>query len=134
MKTNCILTLSALMFAVCLLAGCNHTPTAAKQRDNFPGNGNCYVMGKKLSKELSVEGQQLTRMPNGALKVSTLIRNRTHGIKTIQCGTTYKSGNFPVQDGGWQTLSIPPLETKTHEAISTRTDVETATVNIRSAQ
>jgi len=115
-----------------LVGGCTHTPTVAKRRDHFAGDASCYIMGKKLAKELSIEGQQVARMPNGALKVTTLIRNRTRSVKTIQCGVTYTSGGFPVQDGGWQTISIPPLETRSCEAISTRTDVETATVNIRS--
>ncbi len=130
---------SIRLFSVCigvfLLFGCAHTPKVAKQRDHFSGNQNCYIMGKPLAKALSVEGQKFDRLPNGTLKVSTLIRNRTHQVKTIQCGISYKNtGSFPVQDGGWQTLSIPPFETRTHEAISTRTDVETATVNIRNVQ
>lgn len=119
-------------------AGCRRAegPAAGKAFNDFSENRTVYIMERNLSDVLAIDKQRHAKMPNGALKVDTVLRNRLEKPIWIEASTEFRDADqFSIDDTTpWKVFVLQPLESKTYTSMSTRTNAETFTVHIRSAK
>ena len=135
MKAHYILVAMLCVLTLTLSSGCHEGPREGKQYGGFSETGTVYIQEKALSKELAVDNQQYSKLPNGALQVDTILRNRTKKRLAVECSTEFKDvGGFGVSDTtGWRVIVLQPLSGVTYTSLSTVTNAATFTVHIRPA-
>lgn len=144
MRAIRLLLIMACFGALVIPCACHRMhegPYAGKAIGEFAEKQTVYFFeqengsGGKLSKVVSIDGQQYQKLPHGALKVDTIVRNRLKKAVAIECSTEFKDAKFfGVNDAtGWEVLVLQPLESRTYTSLSTNTTAEHFTVRIRAA-
>ena len=136
MKTSLRVSLLALVGVAVLLAvvGCKHHEGAYVGKVYDGGEKQtCYIQEEALMKALSIDNQQYKRLANGAMKVETIIRNRTKQRVAIECRTEFKDAEYFGLDDqtAWEFIVLQPLASTTYVGLSTVTNAERFAVHIR---
>jgi hypothetical protein len=133
MKRFALLAAFAI-FAPALFA-CRHEGAYAGRSFGEGETETVYLTDRSLSRSIAIDAQEVAQLPNGALQVRTVLRNRRDEPVYVECSTEFKNANnIGIGDvTGWQFISLQPRSSVTYTSISTATDAAAFTVHIRPA-